>query len=343
MCVAPLYRGRGLDDDAVTIAQVYLDFAEREAHGVSPTYERLCWAVSRDPEVLALLDTAARRQPNLLFAVVRLLGGPVDDPVEFRDFVVRRWPVIEPQLRTRTTQTNEPGRCALLVPVLAALPQPLGLLEVGASAGLCLYPDRYRYRYGPHVVGERGPVIDCDAQGLSPPRRLPEVVWRAGLDLNPLDVTDPEDRAWLEALIWPEHDHRRERLRAAAEIAAAEPPLLVRVISSTICLPCSHGRLSMRRSSSSIARCCTRCRRHGVPPSSTSCADWRRTGSPSRRRTCSPTRNFRRRPISRRSTSSRSTAAHSRGPAATARACSGSPDLPDRSADQSRPGQCHAP
>src|SRR6185369_611590 len=61
-----------------------------------------------------------------------------------------------------------------------------------------------------------------------PPSRLPDVAWRAGLDLNPLDVTEPADVAWLEALIWPEHTHRRARLRAAAAVAAAEPPLLVR-------------------------------------------------------------------------------------------------------------------
>jgi hypothetical protein len=41
-------------------------------------------------------------------------------------------------------------------------------------------------------------------------------------------VTDPADVRWLDALIWPEHAHRRARLRAAAKIAAAEPPLLVR-------------------------------------------------------------------------------------------------------------------
>ncbi len=39
---------------------------------------------------------------------------------------------------SKRTQTNEPGRCAVLLPLLAALPQPLALLEVGASAGLCL-------------------------------------------------------------------------------------------------------------------------------------------------------------------------------------------------------------
>jgi hypothetical protein len=214
----------------VTTGQTYTEFAEREARGVSPTYERLSLAVAKDEQLLALLETLAeaKRQPNLLFAVVKLLGGPVDDPAAFRDFVVREWAGVAAQLTTRATQTNEPGRCALLLPVLAALPQPLALLEVGTSAGMCLYPDRYTYRYNGHQLGDGGPVLECVTEGLVQPRRLPTVVWRAGIDLNPLDVTDPEDVAWLEALIWPEHEHRRQRLRAAAMIAAADPPLLLR-------------------------------------------------------------------------------------------------------------------
>ncbi|MFF5171016.1 DUF2332 domain-containing protein [Micromonospora sp. NPDC000089] len=214
----------------MTTAETYVRFADREARGVSPTYERLALAVSRDCKLLDLLDglPPAKRQPNLLFAVVRLLGGPVDDPTAFHDYTVANWPAIEPEIRSRATQTNEAGRCAVLLPVLASLPQPLALLEVGASAGLCLYPDRYAYRYGDHLIGAGAPVLDCALTGAAPPDRLPEVVWRAGLDLNPLDVTDPADLAWLDALIWPEHGHRRERLRAAATVAAAEPPLLVR-------------------------------------------------------------------------------------------------------------------
>jgi hypothetical protein len=214
----------------MTTAATYAEFAARQAHGVSPTYERLAVAVSRDDEVLALLSTlpAAKRQPNLLFGVVRLLGGPVEDPAAFHDYAVTCWPAIEAEMRTRATQTNEAGRCALLLPVLATLPQPLALLDVGASAGLCLYPDRYTYRYGDHQIGTGGPVLDCAATGLAPPACLPEIVWRAGLDLNPLDVTSPADLAWLDALIWPEHAHRRARLRAAAALAAADPPLLAR-------------------------------------------------------------------------------------------------------------------
>ncbi len=214
----------------MTIASTHAEFAAREARGVSPVYERLSLAVSRDDELLALLGTLppAKHQPNLLFGVVRLLGGPVDDPAAFHDFTIANWLAIEAEVRNRTTQTNEVGRCALLLPVLAALPQPLALLEVGTSGGLCLYPDRYAYRYGDHGLGDGVPVLDCALTGTAPPRRLPEVVWRAGLDLNPLDVTEPADIAWLEALIWPEHTHRRARLRAAAATAAADPPLLVR-------------------------------------------------------------------------------------------------------------------
>ncbi len=214
----------------MTIGAAYAEFAEREARGVSPAYERLSVAVSRDDELISLLGMLppARRQPSLLFGVVRFLGGPVEDPAAFHDYAVTNWPAVEAELRIRVTQTNEAGRCAVILPVLAALPQPLALLEVGVSAGLCLYPDRYTYRYGDHQLGDGVPVLHCAAAGMAPPARLPEVAWRAGLDLNPLDVTDPADLAWLDALIWPEHAHRRARLRAAAAIAAAEPPLLVR-------------------------------------------------------------------------------------------------------------------
>ncbi len=214
----------------MTIAATYAEFAARELHGVSPIYERLSVAVSGSPDLLALLDglPKAKQQPNLLFGAVRFLGGPVEDPVAFHDYALTNWPAIEAEIRSRGTQTNEVGRCAILLPVLAALPQPLALLDVGASAGLCLYPDRYSYRYGSHQIGTGDPVLDCQATGVTLPAGLPEVAWRAGLDLNPLDVTNPADFAWLDALIWPEHTHRRARLRAAAAIAAADPPLLVR-------------------------------------------------------------------------------------------------------------------
>ena len=210
----------------------YLDFA-REARGNSAMYERLALAVAEDSQVLRRLDglPEPKRQPNLLFAATRFLGGPVSDPAAFHEWVVEHWSQVADVMRQRRTQTNEAGRCAVLLPVLARLPQPLALLEVGASAGLCLYPDRYRYRYDDRVWGpEDAPVVlDCVVNGPVPlPTATPTVVWRAGLDLNPLNASDEGDVRWLEALVWPEQEHRRERLRAAAAIARAEPPLLIR-------------------------------------------------------------------------------------------------------------------
>lgn len=215
------------------LAQTYRDFALNEAAGRSPAYEQLCLGVAADEQVLALLGALplAKRQPNLLLGAARLLGGPVGDYPAFREWLLTHWPAVREQMLARSTQTNEAARCAVLLPVLAALPQPLALIEVGASAGLCLYPDRYRYRYGDRApIGPAGaPLLDCAVDGPAPvPDRLPQVVWRAGVDLNPLDVTDPADVRWLESLIWPEHTERRERLTAAAAIAADDPPLLVR-------------------------------------------------------------------------------------------------------------------
>ena len=110
---------------------------------------------------------------------------------------------------------------------------PLALLEVGASAGLCLYPDRYSYRWtfpdGGVARDRRGrSLLECATTGEPPPSVLPPVVWRAGIDLSPVDVTDDDAVRWLETMVWPEQEERRERLRRAVEIARADPPYLVR-------------------------------------------------------------------------------------------------------------------
>ncbi|MHA3703616.1 DUF2332 family protein [Jatrophihabitans sp. YIM 134969] len=127
------------------------------------------------------------------------------------------------------TQTNEARRCATLLPALAAAPGPLAVIEIGASAGLCLQPDRYAYRYlratGDHTVGTSSLTLTCEVSGPAPlPDTLPEVVWRHGLDLHPLDVTSDDDVRWLQSLVWPEHHERFEILTAAIGIARADPP-----------------------------------------------------------------------------------------------------------------------
>jgi hypothetical protein len=131
----------------------------------------------------------------------------------------------------RQTQTNEVGRCALLLPLLARLPGPLALVEVGASAGLCLLPDRYAYDYGGTIVGDPASRLRlaCQPRGPVPiPAALPQVVWCRGIDLDPIDLEDPDAVRWLECCIWPDQPQRLARLRAAVRIARADPPEVVR-------------------------------------------------------------------------------------------------------------------
>lgn len=219
-----------LHDDVIA---EYLDFAAYAA-GDSPCFEAWARSVADDPEVLAWLGTlpAIKRQPNLVFAAARWHGAPAPGPyADLRRVLVEQEPAVRATVMARATQTNEVGRLATLVPVLALVDGPLALVEVGASAGLCLFPDRYDYAWPPAggLRGSGGPVLTAQAMGPVPlPVRHPEVAWRAGIDLNPLDVCDPDATAWLENLVWPEQEERRERLRAAVDVARQDPPLLVR-------------------------------------------------------------------------------------------------------------------
>src|SRR5438309_7921094 len=195
-------------DERARLSAAYRRFAADEARGRSPLYEELARGVAADSEILDFLLALPRpkRQPNLLFAAARSLLGTPDGWNRFRRGVMQRKDALHALMLMRSTQTNEPGRCAALLPVLARLPQPLALLEVGASAGLCLLPDRYGYDYGAHRIAPpsaAAPTFVCEVRGPAPmPARIPRIVWRAGLDLNPLDLRSEDDIAWLETLVW---------------------------------------------------------------------------------------------------------------------------------------------
>jgi hypothetical protein len=220
-------------DLAVRTAENYRAFAV-EARGRSPLYEELALAVAGDARLLEFLTAlpTAKRQPNLLFAAARYLLGEPPDVAALRALVSDRSDDLAGTMLARRTQTNEPARCATLLPAFAMLPQPLAIVEVGASAGLTLLADKYSYDYSGHEVAgtdPRAPVLACQPRGPVPlPARVPEVAWRAGLDLNPLDVTSDDDVRWLECLVWPGETGRQERLAAAIETARRDPPPLYR-------------------------------------------------------------------------------------------------------------------
>ncbi|HEX7396516.1 MAG TPA: DUF2332 family protein, partial [Propionibacteriaceae bacterium] len=134
--------------ESAAIPELYTWFAT-EVQPSSPAWARVSRQVASTPSIAARLDAlpAAARQPNLFLGACKFLGGPLDADPSLPDWVASHWPQIERLVTTRFTQTNEVGRCAVIAPVLASLPQPIALIEVGMSAGLGLFPDLYGYRW----------------------------------------------------------------------------------------------------------------------------------------------------------------------------------------------------
>jgi hypothetical protein len=218
------------------IAAAYREFA-RAAEGRSPLYVEIANGVAADEALLARIAALPpeKQQPNLLLAAAKYLFGTARNWREFRERVARHWDAVELVIMARRTQTNEPARCATLLPLLALLPQPLALLEVGASAGLCLLPDKYAYDYGDgRIVGPvdgraDAPLFRCTVNQATPvPKKNIEVAWRGGLDLNPLDVCEDGDVRWLQSLIWPGEGEREILLSKALEIARRDRPRVVK-------------------------------------------------------------------------------------------------------------------
>ncbi len=135
-------------------------------------------------------------------------------------------------------QTNEVGRSAILLggflTVAAETGRPLALLETGASGGLNLHWDAWRYRLAPAdspadgTAGDWGApdaplTLEPDWQGPLPPLGPATVVARAGCDQNPIDPGDEQARLRLRAYVWADQTARLARLDAALAHAAASP------------------------------------------------------------------------------------------------------------------------
>ena len=223
----------------------------------SPLYAALSAGVLEDPELLQLAGEAPVGQPppNLLFGAVHyLLLRGVNHPLArlypslnggrdvgedalpaFRDFCLGNREAIRELIRSRRVQTNEPARSAILQPAFAVVAErsglPLALVEVGASAGLNLAGDGYRYSYGGAEIGPAdSPVlVECRLRGeLRPPAVIAPVAWRVGIDRSPVDVADADQVLWLRALVWPDQPWRAELLLRAVEAARRDPPRLLR-------------------------------------------------------------------------------------------------------------------
>lgn len=227
---------------------------------MSPLYEALSLGVANDPALFALAGRIRPGQPvpNMLFAAIHSLllrrgaahplsayypslsprpAAPQQAFPTFRAFCLEQQAAIAAIVSRRVVSTNEVRRCACLMPAYARAAErgggPVHLIEVGASAGLNLLWDSYTYDYGPacQVAAPASSLtLRCEARGTPPPlpAALPPVSSRIGIDPEPLDPADPEDAAWLRALVWPEQAERAKQLEAGLALAALERPIVVK-------------------------------------------------------------------------------------------------------------------
>jgi hypothetical protein len=238
-----------------TLAQVYRRFGEVDAAETSPLYERVAIALSESEEALRAIEAvpAARRHPTVLLAALHDLAlagrapalaaayaaadgeaaasAAIDTLLHMTDSIVAI-------AACRQVRSGETGRCAVLYPAITEAARrvganAVGLIDVGCSAGLNLNVDRVGITYsnGQSLGDPSSPVqLSSSIVGARPvpPRAMPEVVARVGVDLDPMDVTDPDDARWLRACVWPDQPERAAGLEAEMALAAAAPPLLLR-------------------------------------------------------------------------------------------------------------------
>jgi len=224
----------------------------------APLYEAFTRGVAADEDLKTLAYSVRPGQPpaNVLYAAVHYLllrgndhelrrfypnlnDGRAGHDLEnafplFRHFVTENRDELTPILGSRVTNTNEVGRCAVLHAGFQALArlagEPLHLIELGPSAGLNLLWDRYGISYlgdGRSFVSgfPNAPlIIETELRGerVPPYGRPPDVASRVGLERNPVDLSDHNERDWLRALVWPDHVTRFAKLEQALAIASQE-------------------------------------------------------------------------------------------------------------------------
>jgi hypothetical protein len=159
-------------------------------------------------------------------------GDAAEDEDELRQAAIlalQAHPAVLAQYLASPPQTNEVGRSAVLVggftSIAACTGLPVRLFELGASAGLNLAWDRYRYRLGGLQLGDAASPLELAPvwHGEPPPPTPVDVVARAACDLAPIDLSDAAQRERLRAYVWADQSERLRQLDIAMSLAAQHP------------------------------------------------------------------------------------------------------------------------
>ncbi len=172
---------------------------------------------------------ALARTGNELALSMLYRGEDGDWPSVVRDVLTRHDVWLSGWLDS-PPQTNEVGRAGVLwaglMTVAARFELPMELMELGSSAGLNLNLDRFGYELGGVMSGDRASGVQIKPEWTGPPPSgtHPVIATRRGVDLAPIDVTDPASAERLIAFVWAGMQERLSRATAAIAIAQAHPP-----------------------------------------------------------------------------------------------------------------------
>jgi hypothetical protein len=229
-----------------------------EDHDRLPFYTALLRELESDALALELLASVRheQRNPMLVLAALHLAAltghdvlGPIydgarhgvlEDPEDAARQVMSVLRsdsnVVREQL-WRSTQTNEPGRSAVIQAVIGDLARDvseINLIEVGASAGINLHFDQFSVRAADD--GHRLTLVCEDLTPVDRSRTMPRVRTRVGIDPQPLDLDVEADRLWLKACLWPEQRRRHERFDAIVDARASWPSTVMLRGSAMDCI-----------------------------------------------------------------------------------------------------------
>ena len=131
----------------------------------------------------------------------------------------------------RNVQTNEVGRAAVLASGFSLISLrhhlPLAVFEVGSSAGLLSQWMHVRFDTGASATGPADSPLRFDSTWWRSPAPLLDqdltVTAARASDVTPIDVSDPAGRVQMMSFVWPDQGQRRERLRAAIDVARTHP------------------------------------------------------------------------------------------------------------------------
>lgn len=247
------YAHLSLDD----ISENLIRFANRECKENAPLYYQLCIQIAKDNALLKIAANVRFGQPipNLFLSAVHylLILNPKEElaqyyptiskkscdeiPFElFKSFVIQNELEITKIIQTKIVQTNVINRCSYLMPVFSNImlneKRPMTIIDIGTSAGLTMNWDLYDYNYEGYEYEEESSIIIytdvIDSEIPAFPYFYSNKITKIGIDQNPIDLTDENEKQWLKALVWADHIERFQTMETAIDITIKEENTMIK-------------------------------------------------------------------------------------------------------------------